>query len=1623
VNHPSVDVLIAGHAERAPDATAVVHGGTRLSYSELDAHADRLAQALVEAGVGPDAVVALHIRRDVWWVVASLAVLKAGGAYLAIDPDHPADRLRLLVTGSRAIALITEDASVPWAPADLAQIAVDTPGLASSVSVEAPDQCLAYVIYTSGSTGEPKPVALTRGGLAGLVAWHRVRHKISPADRLAQTASTSFDASVWEVWAALGAGAALYLASDEDRLNPPQLLHWLAEHRITSAFLATPLAEEILRLNPPDGFALRTLLTGGDALRSTPSRHARFELVNHYGPTETTVVATAGIVTEDSPFPPSIGRAIDGVEALVLDDRAVVAPGTRGELHLAGPHLARGYLHQPAMTAERFVPHPVEPGQRLYRTGDVVHEDPDGSLHFHGRIDSQLSVRGYRIEPAEVEHALLETGVQAACVVMHEEAQNLVGYVTGEDVDISAIRTELSQRLPQYMVPAVVVHLPDLPLNLSGKVDRAKLVTGPLMTPTATARPDDAVTLRVAELMAAVLGRGEIAAGDNFFALGGHSLLLTRLLAELLSEFAVQMPVRQVFEQPTASGIAALISTCRADTAAPRRISADDGASLSFPQRRLWYLHQLYPDLCAYNEHVAYRLRGAVDAAALQAALDAVVIRHESLRTGIEVRGGEPVQRIGSPYRVPLDIVDGTPEASVRRLAGQPFVLESGRMMRAELVRCGGDEHALVLSMHHVAADEWSVGILGRDLATEYAAALDGTDSRFPQAEFRYMDFAAWQQSTAADLAYWRRQLTGAPHVLELIADRSRPPVQGFAGDHVTVDVPPDVVARIGALARQLGATRFMVLLAAFQVLLHRYTTTTDIVVGSPVSVRGRPEFRDVVGLFVNTLVLRTDISGDPSFREVVARARDTTLDALTHQAIPFERLVEELAPDRDLSRNPLFQVVFAVEEESRVGLALPGVETEALDLHDGIAKFDLTLTVKINEDRMSGTFDFRVDLFDRETIAGLAGHFRELLAAVTRDHGRRISTLPMLPAGELTRLLTDWNDTARPSYAPGLVPEWVLQRAAAQPDALAVSESGRTVTYGELAARARVLARHLRSRGVGPETVVVLFLDRGVDLTIAMLGVHWAGGAYLPLDVEHVPDRLCDILEDSQAALVVSKRGIPVPAGIDVLLLDELPANGPQHGSAVPLDPDNLACVIYTSGSTGWPRGVEISHRGLANLVSWHVAAYEVDGRDRASCIAAAGFDVSAWETWPALVVGAALLVPSAEDRTRPDRLLNWLAEQHVTVTLLPTPLAEEVFSQPAPPDLALRLLLTGGDSFSRTPPSEAGYTVANHYGSAESTAVATAIAVDPADRRTPTVGRPIHNTRAYVLDQHMNPVPVGVRGDLYLAGDGLARGYLNRPRLTAEAFLPDPFGGPGERLYRTGDQARWRPQGTLEFLSHTDQQVKVLGFRIELGEVESVLRAYPGVGEAVVNACGHERGGRWLVGYFTGPGVDTIALRAAMQEQLPEYAVPAVLIRLDRLPTAANGKIDRASLPPPRSHHANGTSDPVERLVCAIWASVLGVADVGVDENFFALGGHSLLATQVVSRVGETFGVELPLRTLLVAPTVTAFAAMLREHESEAGQFTAIAELRQLVDDLDDRDVRRMLEESLAERTLSDE
>ncbi|MFW6012208.1 MAG: amino acid adenylation domain-containing protein [bacterium] len=1638
-------------AENEPDAVALEDREVRLSFAELDRRANRLARHLRRLGVGPESRVGVCTGRSAWAVVGQVATLKAGGAFVPIDPAYPTERLRFIIEDAGiGVALLRSRHVGPLPlPPGLTTLELDDPddewreAPADDPEVPVPLESLAYVIYTSGSTGWPKGVGISHRALLNLVGWHRSEYRLEAGMRSALVAGVAFDASVWETWPHLTSGVGLSIPDEETRMTPARLRDWLASAGVDLAFVPTPMAEALLEADWSGLRAPSVILTGGDRLARRPKEGCPFRLVNHYGPTENAVVATFAPVEPgvDCEHAPPIGRPVDNVRCYVLDASLQPVPGrVPGELYLAGRSLARGYLGQRRHTAERFLPDGFSglPGLRLYRTGDLVRRGRGGQLEFIGRTDDQIKIRGFRIEIGEIETAIVaEPGVAETVVVAKEwhGERRLVAYVVpdGEALpSIPLLRDALSRRLPDYMVPAAFVALDALPLTAHDKVDRQALpepergwAVGRGDEP-----PRNPIEARLADLWCELLDLPRIGVHRSFFDVGGHSLKATQLLSLVQQEYDVTIGLADFFAEPTVAGLARRLEHLPPVTLPePEPIAPRGSYPLSHAQRRLWVLHQFAEESTAYNIPVAFLVQGDLDVGNLERAIQNLIERHESLRTVFEVQRGSPVQVVLNNARIRVEVRDLEPEPdpleAAREIAiadaNTPFDLASWPLLRVTALRLGEGRHALVCNIHHIVSDGWSMGVIFREVAELYNASRSGREPELEPLPIQYRDYAAWQagllrgERLEFERRYWRRRLEGAPDGVELPLDRPRRPIQTFNGRRVAFDLSPSLVQECRRLAAANRSTLFMVLLAALYALLHRYTGQSDLMVGTPVAGRQHPALRSMIGFLVNTLVLRQACRGSDPFRELLAGVHRTTIEAYEHQLYPFDLVLEDLDLERDLSKPVLFNVMLA-HNNTDLAKAPPAVEgltvSPFVSGDFNMSKFDLILFIDEEGEGLHCRLEFNLDLFDRTTAERLAHNYRVLLGSIAEDGSdTAVRELGLLADRELHQVLRGFQG-APLEFPFRPIQRMVEEQVGRSPEAVAVVHGDTHVSFLELNWRANRLARWLRDRGgVRPGDLVGLMIDRSVGMLVGLLGVVKAGAGYVALDPTYPEERILHMLLDSGVDLLLAAGPPPGLLGsfegrildLEALAedLDGLPAEDFDTESR----PSDTVYVIYTSGSTGTPNGAMLSHSLLSNLLEWQ---RRVVGLGGLGCLqfTSLSFCVSFQEIFGSLTTGGCLHLIGEVERQDVDHLRSMLERSRIELLHLPFSYLNFLFDESNALGSGfrhgLRHIVTAGEQLKVSASMQAfldanpDLELHNHYGSSEAHVV-TAFTLDAesAPRHpVPPVGSPISNTRIYILDPHGRPVPTGVWGEIYVRPGGVARGYVNNPALTASKYVPDPFGeDTGGVLYGTGDLGRWLADGTIVFHGRIDTQVKVRGFRVELGEVESILLAIDGVRQSVVvvRKEGSER--RSLLAYLVAsPELDLRGVQDVLKHTLPQFMVP-ILVPLPSLPLMPNGKVDRERLPDPSElgveleQERLAPRTPIERRIAEIWCELLRLDQVSVNESFFDLGGHSLTATQAIARILQEWGVRVQLIDVFQEPTVAALARRVEEALEGAG------------------------------------
>ncbi|ARU63608.1 hypothetical protein CBW65_23280 [Tumebacillus avium] len=1622
--------LFERQAERTPNAVALVFHEQKLTYRELNERANQVANRLREMGVGANVPVGLCLNRSAEMVIGLLAILKAGGPYLPLDPAYPKDRLTFMIEDTQAPVILTGQSLIDELPPHNAQLVLlddlsvfDSYGTENVPGIVTPDD-LAFLLYTSGSTGRPKGVAMGHRALCNLHLWQLNDYLHSGPRRATMFYSINFDAAFQEVFSTLACGGTLYVLDEETRRDSHKLLRYLAEEkieRVHMAFIAMQHLAEAAETTQVQ-LHLREVVTAGEQLQIT--RHIvkwlspldDVVVYNQYGPTESHVVTSHTLQGDPAAWPalPAIGRPIANSQLYVLDKKLRPVPiGVSGELYIGGTCLADGYLGRPDLTEERFLPNPFrsEPGARIYKSGDLARWRPDGTLEYIGRADHQVKIRGFRVELGEVEAVVREhPGVREAAVIAAEK--RLVAYIVPESQQLAYadVKAWLLERLPDYMVPSFAMLLETMPLTPSGKINRLGLPAPDwsMLDESSYVAPDTETEQKVAAVWSEVLGVPKVGVCDNFFDLGGHSLLATQVITRLGREFNVEIPLRELFEDPTVAGIARYIERSDESEQLPMMTTLRRGSKnpLSFSQNRLWLLDKLMPSSTAYTLASSVRMQGLLDLPRLYQALCGVIERHQSLRTYFRENKGDVEQVIRQTVRPSLPLIDVThlpadlQQQEVERLiaseAQKPFDLEHDALLRTILLRLSPEEHVCLIMMHHIITDGWSNEVLISEICTLYAG------EELPELPLQYYDFARWQQSfmrsdaMKKQLAFWKETLSGDLPVLELPTDHPRPAVRSGLGSRLRFAVPQEIAQSLQqAKWREQGITLNMVLLAAFQVLLHRYTGQTDLLIGTPIAGRNRREIENLIGFFVNTLVIRTDLSGAPTFDELLKRVQQTALDAYTHQDVPFEKLVEELQPKRSMSHTPLFQVLFSMQNMPQSTASFEGITAESTVLDTGGSKCDLSLYVTEKGQGLEASFEYATDLFDAATIERMAEHYTLLLQALAAHPELPVAEVPFLPQAEQQRLLIEFNDTVKAYRRAVCLHQLFEEQAAKTPLATALVDGEERLTYRELNERANAVAHRLQAMGVGPDRLVGVYMERRAELVIGLLGVLKAGGAYVPLDPAYPQERVLYTMEDAQLTALLTSEQLhqQLPAhGVQALYLP-LSNEGVMDAPPLKTEASHLAYIIYTSGSTGRPKGVAIEHHSAATMVQWALDEYEAEDWKGVLFSTSICFDISVYELFATFAAGGTVIL--AENALQLPQLAA--REELTLINTVPSAIAELLRMNAIP--AGVRTVNLAGEALplhlvQKLYALGTVEKVYNLYGPSEDTTYSTYALLDKNSDTPPLIGRLLANTQGYVLDQHLHLVPIGVPGQLYLSGDGLARGYLGQEELTAEKFIRNPFSAdPTSRMYATGDSVRWLADGTLEYLGRIDRQIKVRGFRIEQGEIEAALLKHPSVQAAYVQVREDDAGDKRLVAYVAqgGSALTAAELRVLLKDSLPEYMIPSAFVLLERLPLTPNGKVDSFALPAPelslmRERAYIAPRNETEAALAGIWQEVLSTGDIGVQDHFFELGGHSLLAVRLMAKIAEVFGKTLPMSALFRSPTVEALAEELLHEVKKA-------------------------------------
>ncbi|HLO87426.1 MAG TPA: amino acid adenylation domain-containing protein [Nostocaceae cyanobacterium] len=1654
-NHLLIHQLFEIQVEKTPHQIAIVFEDEQLTYQQLNQKANQLAHYLQKQGVKPEILVGLCLERSIDMIVSILGILKAGAAYVPFDSAIPTKALASRLKDVQASFLIS-NSCVANKLADVTNqeqilvICLDTDWekIAEESNTNPSSQVnknnLAYVLFTSGSTGQPKGVAIEHQQLINYVYGiiYRLNLPINSGYNFALVSTLAADLGNTVIYPALCTGGCLHIISYDCATDPILFTEYCQKYPIDCLkIVPSHLSSLLLSSSPQSILPRQRLILGGEAtnwqLIEKIRQYAPDCLIfNHYGPTESTVGILTYLITEVEEVDlhtktVPLGQPIANTQVYILDHKLQLAPiGIIGEIYIGGAGLARCYMPNPELTAERFIPDPFsnKPGARLYKTGDLARYLPDGKLEFIGRKDDQVKIRGFRIELAEIEAILTQHSQVREAVVVARETESgdkrLVGYivtVNSENIDLSELNNFLKQNLPDYMLPSAWAILENLPLTSNGKINRQALPTPEeiiqqkkgTITP-----PRTPVEEVLAGIWVKILGVKRVGIEENFFELGGHSLLATQVMSQIRAAFKVELPLRSLFESPTVAELAERIENSLSNgeklTALQiAKITQKENLPLSFAQQRLWFLDQLQPGSPVYNLSRAVKLQGELNINALEKSFNVIIQRHEALRTAFHSLDGEPVQVIIPEVNIKLPVVDLrnlSPEERqietqnwFKIQAQHSFDLTQAPLLNISLLQLAEQEYILLFTIHHIIADGWSAGVIIRELAVLYESFCINKPVELPSLPIQYADFTVWQRQwlqtevLADQMQYWKQQLSGDLPVLELPIAKPRPKHQTVKGKKHNFILSPSLTNELKTLSQTQGVTLFMTLLAAFKTLLYRYTGQEDILIGSPIANRNRSEIEGLIGFFVNTLVLRTSLAENPSFSELLKRVREVTLGAYTHQDLPFELLVEELQPQRNLNYTPLFQVMFALQNAPREELKLSELKGEYLPIENDTARFDLSLAFTDDINGLIGELEYNTYLLDADSIERMLGHFSILLADIVENPEKPLSDLAILTPAEQQQILKDWNHTEA-DYPDVCVQELFAAQVAKTPDAIAVVAGEESLTYQQLNEQANQLANYLNSLGVGKEVLVGVCSDRSPSMIIALLAILKAGGAYIPLDPTYPQERLAYMLEDSQLSILLTQQKfltVLPPSNAQVICIDQdwkhISKQTPIENITQPDNlPDNLIYTIYTSGSTGKPKGVQITHRSVVNFLTAMQQQLQLTPQDSLLSVTTLSFDIAVLELFLPLTVGAKVILVSRETATDGLKLLQQLDNHNVTF-MQATPATWRMLLDAEWEGNKQLKILCGGEALSPNLAAQLHQKVANIwnvYGPTETTIWSTIHPVNDQKTIVP-IGRPIANTQIYILDQNLQPVPVGVPGELYIGGVGLARGYFQQSELTKQKFISNPF-NPDTLIYKTGDLARYLHNGEIECLGRIDYQIKLRGFRIELGEIEAVLEQHPAVRQSVVIVREDVPGNQHLVAYLVAEDSVIKELPQYLRQKLPEYMIPSAFVTLKTMPLTPNGKVNRRALPVPDDNQEFKNNwaaprNPVEEVLVGIWTQILGVSQIGIDDNFFALGGHSLLATQVISRIRKIFGIEIPLQRLFELPTIAELAPTIHQRNNK--------------------------------------
>lgn len=1620
--------LFAQEVSKAPNNNAIVFKREKLSYKELNERSNQLANYLKKKNVAAASMIPLSVERGPKMMVGILGILKAGCAYVPIDPTYPEDRIKFMLEDTAANIIVSSEVSIKKLPnlsgVDVIKLDTDWGKISQessdNIEIDIRPEGVAYIIYTSGSTGRPKGVLVTHQNVVSLV---RETDYVSFNDQniLLSTGSSSFDATTFEYWGMLLNGGQLILCPESNLLDHELLKNEIQSRKVNMMWFTSSWFNQLVETDISLFEKLKTILVGGEKLsqkhiEKLKQAYPCIEIINGYGPTEnTTFSLTYNIKSTSDNISIPIGRPLNNRSAYVLNtDQKLVPVGVAGEIYLGGSGVAKGYLNQEKLNTERFIKNPFIKGHtsKLYKTGDLGRWLPDGNIEYLGRIDGQVKIRGYRIELEEIEAVILQSDlVKQAVVIAKEDVdgdKKLVGYVVGKDAfEKEKIASYLSSKLPDYMLPTFIVELDRIPLTSNGKVDKRALPDPEINTSSQkSVNPGNELEEKLTKVWLDVLKIDSIGINDDFFEMGGHSLLAIRLMSVLRKELGLEINIGDIFEYPTISTLAGFLNSQATDNSIPAIKAAPrpENIPLSFSQERLWFIDQMEGSV-QYHIPALFRLKGNLNVDALSESLQTIINRHEALRTVFRKKDSNAYQYVQEKDLWKLEVIDDVIGKDISELRNQvqqlirkPFDLSIDHMLRATLIKLNEEEHLLLVTMHHIASDGWSMPVIVKEIASLYNSYDKGLPVGLPSLEIQYADYAIWQrnylQGEVLDkkINYWKNKLTGVA-ALELPTDHQRPSVHTTRGEVKGFNISKELTDKLNALSQEEGVTLFMVLLASFKILLQRYSGQEDICVGIPIANRAQQEVNDLVGFFVNTLALRSNVNADVSFKEFLQKVKETTMEAYEHQDVPFEKVVEAVVKERDLSRSPLFQVMFVLQNTPDVPqLKLGDLSLSAESYEHTTTKFDLSFSINENVNGLRVSVNYSTDLYIGKTIERMFGHFEQLLNSIVNVPQNKISQLRILNGVEEKQLLIDFNSTSENYPKDKSIIDLFEERVIKSPSDIAVIHDHKEVTYEKINRRANQLARFLSEKGIKDEMLVPICIERSIEMIVGIMGVMKAGGAYVPIDPEYPKDRMKFMLDDTKATLILASKQTKerIPEGIaDIIELDgewQAIASETDKGFQKKITPHQLAYVIYTSGSTGKPKGVMIEHGGVVNLALSQAAALRLLPGIKTMQFASFGFDASCYEIFNTFLSGGTLVLPDKEDLLSIGKFADFINKKNIEVAILPPSVQlnlKDVFG-------TLKTIISAGEPLNEVIAKHIqskGIRLINAYGPTENTVCAT-LTDDPIKEDTISIGKPISNVRVYILNKSNSLCPVGVPGEICIAGSQVARGYLNRADLTAEKFITDPFDKTSNsKLYKSGDIGRWLDDGSIEYIGRIDDQVKLRGYRIELGEIENVLLQSGLLNQVIVLAKQNNNGDKRLVAYVVKDDKDFNKEDATsyLHSRLPEYMVPALWVEMENFPLTPSGKIDKKALPDPDatallSNDYVAPRNELEQKLVLIWQDLLALRKVGVYDNFFELGGHSLLAMRLLTAINNELQEEvLQIKDIFKFPTINELSKYL--------------------------------------------